>query len=642
MQFQDGMVVQRDQEVTLSGRAAPQAQVSVYFRDEAQHVRADLDGEWQARVPTGSAGGPFFMQVVSGEDRIELSDILVGEVWLAGGQSNMVFRVSSCSTAGEDLPKADFPDIRFFKTTLVTSARENKEVPGVWRRVSPDTASELSGVGFYFARRLHRELEGVPVGIIQSAWGGSKIEPWIGGDAFREDPGLRVVLDRLNESLSGWEEAAAEYAHNMETWYAAHPGVSRMGRLEEDMRDSLHQPDSNAERWKPVDMPFVKAPILKDHQNGVVWFRREVEITPEMAGKELQVDLGLVDAQRIVYFNGEEISSTSDATPVFWMKPLIARVPARLVKEGRGMIVVRCLFQYAGGNSYHCEHRTLATPDGEVKVDLSKGWSFTAGPILGGNPAAGTHAPRPWPVPRVPWDLGQPASMFNAMIAPLAGFPLRGVIWYQGEANVVDGSMYGILLKALMANWRKRWGDPELAFGIVQLAGYGEQMEGPMESPLAEFRQIQFNVARTVPGCGIVTAIDVGDPEAIHPVNKKPVGERLAGWALSEVYGQDIEWSGPQVRDVQIFGNRLRVTFSHVAEGLHARRDPIRAFDLLDGAGVWHRRSGQINGIDSIELDVSGIGRPLSLRYAWGNTPDCDLENSEGLPAFPFVIEIAD
>lgn len=639
--FQAGMILQRRGEWLLSGTAHPGVEVVVRFRGQEPRVRSDLSGRWQARLSTGEAGGPFVMEIESVSESISLDDILVGEVWLASGQSNMEFRLSECSTAGIDVPVADFSRIRYFKTERFTASEERREAIGRWTAVSRQSAGQMSAVAYFFARRVHRELGTIPVGIIQSAWGGSKIEPWIGAEAFIENPDLQYVPGQRQADLEGWEHKVAAFAERMEAWYATEPQLSRDGRLLEDLEAGWHLPDHGNRAWTPTDAPFVKEPILNGDQNGVVWFRKEVEISATMAGRDLLLDLGQIDAQRILYFNGVEVDRTTDAVPWCWMKPAVTRVPASLVQAGRATIAVRCLFQFLAGNPYFSESRVLETEDGADRIDMDRGWEALLSQQLGGGRPAKTREPRPWNDFTVPWDLGRPSSMFNSMIAPLTGFPLRGVLWYQGESNADQPERYRHLLAGMIANWRQRWRNPDLAFGIVQLAGYGEQAKGPMDSHWARFRQMQIEVADAVPGCGFATAIDIGDPLDIHPKDKKPVGERLADWALGAVYGHDLEWSGPRPVGADLSGGTLSIRFSRVAERLHTRHDPIRGFDIRDGAGIWHRVVGRVEGVDTVVVDVSEILGPDMVRYAWGNTPDCDLENSRGLPAFPFQIQLS-
>lgn len=474
--FASGMVLQRDRAVPVWGTADPSEQVVVEVAGQIQQTLADPSGRWKLSLNPMRAGGPVQMLVRGRSSRQVLDDVLVGEVWICSGQSNMDWPLQKSATAQQAIATADLPTLRLFKLDRVAADLPLSDCKATgWQKSSPSSSPAFSGVGYFFARHLHDEL-GVPVGIIQTSWGGTRIEAWTDRAVFESDPDVSPVL-----------------------------------QVERDLRS--------------------RAPTDK--------VRFEADL------KQWQVAATLAEAQG---------------------KPL----------------------------------------------------------------------PRKPVQPASLQERNYPGRLYSGMVAPLAPYGIRGVIWYQGEANVSRAWPYRLLLPAMIRNWRAAWGDESLPFGIVQLAGYGPVQTGPGEaSPRAELRETQRLTAMGVPHTGLTVAIDVGQPDDIHPTRKQEVGDRLALWALATVYGRDLVFSGPMYKSMQIEGDKVRLTFDH-ATGLRPDGDgELQGFEVAGEERTFHRAKAEIIG-DAVVVSSTEVPAPVAVRYGWANSPVCNLENAADLPASPF------
>ena len=622
--FGDHMVLQQRRLVPVWGTAPPRAEVRLSIARQKFVTRADEQGRWRIDLTPMPAGGPHVLRAWC-EDTVTFRDVMVGEVWLASGQSNMEMPVRGwgrVNDADAEVAAADHPSVRLLALDhqVASEPRESARTSG-WQRCSPATVANFSAVAYFYGRALAKEL-GVPVGLIQSTWGGTEVESWTRTGALRQLPGTEAALRALEERAKSGTPLERRQAFERETaeWLA------RGLRLDasRDATPPWHAKTLDDRTWKPMDLPAGWENRGLPDLDGIVWFRRHVTVPAAWRGRELVLSLGRIDDEDSTYFDGTLVGSEK-----VYDHPRTYRVPAELATPGEHVIAVR-VYDWIGGGG-------LWGDAGMMRLH----------PASGAGPADTLRLDGDWkhrvaldlakvgPRPRDPEDPNQPGVLANGMIAPLVPYALRGVIWYQGEQNVGRAEQYRALFPGMIADWRDWWRQPELEFLYVQLAGFLKPARQPGASDWALLREAQ-SMARSLPHTAMVTAIDVGDSNDIHPRNKQEVGRRLALAALGSVYGRDTTWRGPGMASVRAEGAALRVTFAHTGGGLRARggRAP-RGFAIAGADGVWRWARARIEG-DDVVLTSTLVPKPVHARYAWADYPFCDLEGGTGLPAEPF------
>jgi sialate O-acetylesterase len=618
------------------GWADPGERVVVEFQGARVARKADREGRWSAALGPFAAGGPFEM-AVSGRNRLTLHDILIGDVWLASGQSNMAFPMkpmgdwrTGVKDAEREIAGASFPRIRLFGVALRSTPLAQEDVAakeGGWHAVTPQSVGEFSAVAYLFGRELHQRYR-VPIGLIDASWGGTFIESWMSEDSLRRFSEFHQQLDALARATPSNEAAYADYVQRKARWYDEH-GLDDRGHIEG--RDVWAQPAFDDSAWATITEP--RLPTRWDDFEGfggIVWLRKELLIPPEQAGKDVTLHLGYLMQDDTTYFNGEVVGITRG-----YAKPRDYQVPGKYVHAGRNVLAVRLvgLRDNEGDRTLMgiaADADTLRAAAGGVVISMNGTWRCQPGADRRDMPL-----PDPAVIAAHPSLAAAPTVLFNAMIGPLTSFRLRGVIWYQGESNVERAAQYRALFQALISGWRRRWGY-EFPFLFVQLAGFGLERAQAEECHWAELREAQA-AALSLPNTGMAAAIDIGDATDIHPKNKQDVAHRLALAAMSLSYGEDVVHSGPAFRSAQIAGNRVRIEFSNPDSELmiRDRYGYVRGFEIAaaDGKFVWAR--GERIG-PHIELFNESVREPAYVRYDWGNTPDGNVFNTAGLPAAPF------
>ena len=609
--FTDGMVLQRESKNPVWGWAAPGSRVTVSMGGLQAGAVADAAGRWQANLGPFKAGGPFTMTVV-GEKTVALRDILVGDVWICSGQSNMDFATAGSVNGQEEVAAANHPQIRLFMVSRATAAEPLDLVTGQWHVCSPGTVGSFSAVGYFFGRKLNQDLQ-VPIGLIHAAWGGTVAEAWTSAEALGK-------LDDFKAPLAQAAALKAKYRHMnpdqaLADWYrSGDPGTAH----------EWFRPDANTSGWQEVTLPAPLENLAGGIFEGIVWFQRSFDAPPAWAGQELVLELGKVDDIDTTWCNGVLAGSTDG-----WEKLRRYQIPGSAVKAGRNVVAVRLLNPIGGGG--------LIGPGENMRVSLASA-PGTAIPLTGAwRMQTSTRMSNLGPLPGgAETNPNAYTALYNGMIAPLTPLAVRGVIWYQGEANVGRSAQYRTLLPALIDDWRSRFTGRDIGFHIVSLANFLQIAEKPSESAWAELREAQALTTRTLPDCGLALAIDIGEANDIHPKNKQEVGRRLALDAEALTYGaRNVEWSGPWYESMRTEGDRLRLTFSHVGGGLVAKDGPLKGFAVAgaDRHFVW--ADAVISG-DSVVVSAPGVSHPVAARYAWGDNPVCNLYNKAGLPAVPF------
>jgi sialate O-acetylesterase len=624
----DGMVLQRDARVVLWGWANPSERVKIAFNGVRVSTTANSRGGWSTTIGPFPAGGPYDM-TVKGKNSLELHDILIGDVWLASGQSNMEFPLkpsgnwkTSVNNAEREIAGANFPMMRLYRVHQKIGFHPvNDAEADVWTAVTPQSVGDFSAVAYLFGRELHQRYC-VPIGLIETSWGGTPAEAWMseaGLKTFPEfDESIRHV-NRANEKTTVADRDA--YVKQKTLWDSKH-GTEDRGQL--NGRAVWADPTLDVTGWQKVVEPQSKPVAALKGFDGPVWFRREVTIPAEQAGKDLQVHLVTVGKTDVTYFNGERIGSTEG-----WDEPRDYFVPGKWVKSGRNVITVRITGEggYIGMFDSNNPDK-LNVEVGGITIPLAGTWYYQSGPDLADLPPS----PALWSLVDNP---NTPTVLFNGMINPLAPFRIRGVIWYQGEANADRPVQYRTLFPALIKDWRKHWGY-EVPFLFVQLAGFGHNKAEPAEYPWAELREAQ-SMTLALPATGMATAIDIGDEDDIHPRNKQDVAHRLALAAAKVVYGENVVSSGPTFASIQIEGDCARIKFGNLGSGLQIRDKYgyARGFEIAgaDGRFLWAR--AQQDGQDVV-VSNQAVRQPMAVRYDWSNTPDGNVLNKDGLPAIPF------
>ncbi|MCX5660794.1 MAG: 9-O-acetylesterase, partial [Planctomycetota bacterium] len=560
--------------------------------------------------------------------------VLVGEVWICSGQSNMEWSVSMSNEPGKEIAGARHPQIRLLNVPKLKGDQPQTHIGNAtWIDCRPETVAAFSGVGYFFGRELHKQLN-VPIGLINSSWGGTVAEAWTSREALIADPTVADIVSNYAADLPRLKELQTKYEKDIAS-------------IEERIRDKGNEgvgrgwasPAEPSGEWKEMNLPGSWQSKGLDF-SGIFWFRKAVEIPAAWVGKELQLAIGATDKSDVTYFNGEAVGSVTMAQrPDSWSFQRRYTVPAKLVKGGKAVVAVRVHSEkYAGGMTGPAEVMYLACPSlpDSPSIPLAGPWKYATEANYGK-----VELP---PAPMGPDNPNAPSVLYNGMIAPLAPFAIRGAIWYQGESNAGRPKQYRTLFQTLIRDWRKRFGY-EIGFHFVQLANYMAVRADPTQSLWAELREAQ-TMALALPNTGMAVAIEIGEADDIHPRNKQDVGLRLALNALHTTYGKkEVAPCGPILKSAKPEGATLRVSFDHAHGGLVIKEPKagasggksngkLNGFAIAgsDGKFIW--ADAKIDG-QTVVVSSPSVPAPKAVRYAWGDNPICNLANGAGLPASP-------
>lgn len=620
--FQDHAVLQRGQPIRTWGQAKPGEEVKVVFAGKRARARADAAGRWEAQLPALKAGGPHVLTVdtASGAKQT-VNDVLVGDVWLCSGQSNMELQVWRSLDARAEIAGAASDTIRLLTVPQTGSVTplQSFSSPTRWQTVGPDTVRDFSAACYYFARELQKTVD-VPMGLINAAWGGSRIEAWTRSEALRTTGIFNDELDvlaqyaddpvaavgRWSEIWGKWWRARADIAVGDEPWTPGYvPGAG--------WRNAPRELGA----WEHWGVPELAA------FDGMVWYRTTVKLSAQQAAQDAVLVLAPADEMDMTWVNGRAVGSTYGAGT-----GREYALPQGLLREGENSIVVNVLDTYRdGGLSGPASAHALRLADG-ASVPLGNTWQYR---IVPGHD---------WP-PRAPWQSAAGLStLYNGMIAPLGRYGLRGMLWYQGESNTSEADRYGVLLRALRDDWRARFG-ADLPLLVVQLPGYGMPSTQPGESGWAALREVQRVVAGEDADTGLTVTIDIGDRYDVHPSNKQELGRRLARTARHVVYGEKLAPSGPAPLSAKREGDTVTVSFGDISDGLvaYGAEGPI-GFELCGAeAGSCRYAAAEIRG-NSVILRAPNAAGATRVRYGWADSPVVTLFDGAGLPAVPFEIPV--
>ncbi|HEY0333088.1 MAG TPA: sialate O-acetylesterase [Stenotrophomonas sp.] len=619
--FGDHAVLQREQPLQIRGQGVPRSPVEVSLAGQQARARVGADGHWHATLPALPAGGPYVLQVRSGDAEVRATDVLVGDVWLCSGQSNMELQVHRTLDSRSELLNAGHDDIRLLTVRQEASVvpRDDFATAPAWRRSDTDSVRDFSAACYYFARELKQTVD-VPMGLINASWGGSRIQAWLSGGALAKTGLYRDQQAVLARYASQPQQAAAQWGGIWQEWWQRQPGIVA-GDAPWDPKAAPQATWAPAPAalgaWEHWGVPALTA------FDGMVWFRSHVQLTAAQAAQGASLAIGSADEIDMTWVNGRAVGSTYGGDPRQYA------LPPGLLREGDNLIVVSVLDTYRdGGLIGPAEAQAVVLADG-TRVPLSGGWQYRAMPV---------HFDSP---PRAPWQSAAGLStLYNGMVAPLRDFGLRGALWYQGESNTTEPALYGKLLRLYREDLRRQFGR-DLPLLVVQLAGFGAPVSQPVESGSAALRDQQRQVAAEDPRSGLAVAVDIGERTDIHPANKQELGRRLARAARHVVYGQALAPSGPDAVSAKRERDVAVVRFGDVEQGLvaYGAAYPI-GFELCGAAvGSCRYADARIDG-GQVSLSLPAGMDATRVRYCWADSPVCTLYDGNGLPAGPFEIPL--
>ncbi|MFC6102085.1 sialate O-acetylesterase [Olivibacter domesticus] len=608
----NNMILQRDHPIQIWGWAKPGENIKIKFNGHQRSIKANKAGNWHLLLPAMPTGGPYDM-LIEGENIIHLKNILLGDVWFCSGQSNMELPISRVAPKyQQEIDTAHAPAIRQFKVPLSYNFKEVAVdvTSGEWKSVMPQEVLDFSAVGYFFAKQLQEKLK-VPVGIIHCAVGGSPIEAWLSEETLQKYPDLLAKTQEYKDSLLV-DSIKKTDKRKTEIWHAT--------------LDAKDEGLTEVPKWYESSYTFQKAKAIQIpgswDARGSVWLKKEFTLPASVPTQEAMLHLGRIVDSDQAYINGVLVGSTGYQYP-----PRRYKIPPGLLRPGKNTLVVRVISQGKHGEFIPDKEYQLTTASDTIS--LKGDWSFQVG--------ARTQA---FPTDLVTFQY-QPTGLSNAMAAPIFPYSIKGILWYQGESNIATYQRYSSLLTDLVKEWRKKWDDHDLPFLYVQLPNYNPKQQQPTESGWANLREAQrhsLNIAHT----HMAIAIDLGEWNDIHPLDKKNVAKRLALLALKDVYHQKgIIASGPVLKSWEVKGNRVELRFDDQGAALDLRcENNLSGFTLAgtDGKFVWANTEIQGN---MLILRAPSIERPTKVRYAWADNPIAGLYNTAGLPASPFEIDLS-
>jgi sialate O-acetylesterase len=612
--FSDHAVLQRERPIHIWGTAAAGESLTVTLAGSTSRVVADGSGHWRAELPAMKAGGPYRIEVTGANGaRAAAEDVLVGDVWLCSGQSNMELPLTRVLNNDSEIAGAKDPELRILTVPKKTATAPAYDFGGPvsWAAVTPQSVPGFSAACYFMAKEL-RASQHVPIGAVNASWGGTAIRSWLDQEASRVIGSAEVDMLRLYRT----DPVAAnrQFGARWQAWWQAH----------------AHQApwrDDSGLAWKP--MPKIAYwetwgdPAFANF-NGIVWGRKIVTLTADEAARADTLSLGVIDEIDETFVNGVPVGNTFG-----WDVDRVYKLPNGLLHAGRNVILVNLLDSWGyGGFQGPAEKLRLGLAGGGSKP-LGEGWEYVLAPSGIGDP------------PRSPWDAAAGLSLiYDGMIAPLGSYGFRGAVWYQGETDAGSAAGYADKLHAMMAGWRRQFGSPAMPFLVVSLANFGEPQLRPSASGWAEIREAQREAVARDGHAALVIAMDLGDRLDIHPANKQEVGRRLALAARWIAYGAGDPPSGPEVAGVQRTASGIVVRFRGVKGRLHAWSGPRPLGFELCGATQESCRYADATA-EGATVRLADDGRPATrVRYAWADAPVVNLYDEAPLPAGPFEVPI--
>lgn len=604
----DGMILQRNQKLKIWGYADAGEKVTVKFLNKTYSTTADNSGNWNIMLPELKAGGPFVMII----NDITLKDILIGDVWVASGQSNMELPMRRLKPLyGEEMKTVNNQNIRFF----TVPQKYNFKIPqndldgGKWENTNPQTIQNFSGVAYFFAKNLY-EKNKVPVGIIHTSLGGSPVQAWMDANSLKNYPEYLAEAEKwknddLIKSTESGEQALSR------AWY------TELDQSDIGLNQHWENFDLDDSSWKTMNVPG----SWEDQEGpfeGSVWLRKEIMLPKGSAQKAAFLNLGRIKDADVTYINGVKVGNVTYEYPPRWYD-----IPSGILKEGKNIIAVR-ITNGSGKGQFIADKPYYLEIDGQ-KIDLKGTWKYRIGAKMEKMAPGQTF---------IRW---KPTGLYNSMINPLINYKVKGFLWYQGESNTGKPKEYGDLLTTMINDWRSKWNEKDAPFLIVQLANFMETKNQPVESNWAELRDQQRKVSLNVPQTGLAVIIDAGEWNDIHPLDKKTVGDRLSLQALKIADKKNIVADGPVYQSMKLEGSKIILSFKKGTDNF-APVSELKGFAIKNTDGNWTWAKAKTEG-EKIVVWNDSVKNPVAVRYDWADNPDGNLKNKTGLPASPFTTE---
>ncbi|MFC3335139.1 sialate O-acetylesterase [Flavobacterium palustre] len=606
--FSDGMVLQRNKPIPVWGWANPDEKVEIHFNKQAKMVQADKNGKWMVSLSAEKAGGPFEL-IITGKNKIVIKDVLVGEVWICSGQSNMEFQMYKLPDFETQKAQSNEPMIRQFLVVQDLSGTPKEDLKeGKWTVSNKENIKDFTAVGYFFAKKIYTELK-IPIGIINTSWGGTCVETWTSREAFQKSAEFKDMI-------------ATVPSVNMDAIFETYK-KSLLDNIQKIQ--GFEVTDANQEQFKEPDFkdanwPEIKVPSLWENQqigniDGVVWMRKTIILTAEQAKKEAILYLSKVDDEDQTYVNGVQVGTNN-----IWDAKRIYKIPAGVLKEGANVIAVK-ITDYSGGGGIYGDSAELKIDFNGSSIALDGFWKFK---VVNVKVSVSPNS--------------YPSLLYNAMINPLIPYAFEGVLWYQGEANVSRANQYKKAFPLMITDWRTKWNQGRFPFYFVQLSTYdefgGNSTKG---SRWAELREAQTETLK-LPNTGMTVTTDIGNAKDIHPTNKKDVGLRLSAIALNNVYGKKQVYSGPLYKAMEVKGNQIALSFTSIGTGLSTsdKNGILKGFEIAGADKVFYPATAIIKD-NKVVVASEKVPNPVAVHYGWADDDtEINLFNRENFPASPF------
>jgi len=606
--FSDGMVLQRNKPIPVWGWADANEKVEVRFNKQIKTITADSNGKWMLKMDAEKEGGPFELNII-GKNKIVIKDVLVGEVWICSGQSNMEFQVYKTMNAKAEIDDSNYPMIRHFGVAQDLSGSPKEDLKaGKWAISNKENVGDFTAVGYYFAKKIYAELK-IPIGIINTSWGGTCVETWTSREAFKKSNDFKEMIAQV--PIIDIDSLTKSYANAMRERVEKIQG-SKVSTVGENTFKELEFNDSN---W-----PEMKVPSLWENQelgnlDGVVWMRKTITLSAEDLKKKAFLYLSKIDDEDITYVNGTEVGRNT-----IWEAKRVYSVPTTILKEGVNVIAVRVVDNSGGGGIYG-DTADLKLTLGNKILPLEGKWKYKVIVVKT------SLSPNSYP-----------SLLYNAMVNPLIPYAFQGVLWYQGEANVWRAKEYNKAFPLMIADWRTQWKQADFPFYFVQLSTFNENNgNSKVGSRWAELREAQTQTLK-LPNTGMAVTTDIGNAKDIHPTNKQDVGKRLAAIALNNVYGKKMVYSGPLYKSQEIKGNQIILTFDNLGSGLSTSdsNGVLKGFEIAGADKVFYTAKAIIKN-NKVIVIAEKVPNPVAVHYGWADDDtEINLFNKENFPASPF------
>jgi sialate O-acetylesterase len=609
--FGDNMVLQRGKPIRFWGWAKAGELVCVELNGKTESATAAPDGRWQLEIKPPAPGGPYTVKITGPEQQVILREVLVGDVWLCGGQSNMELGLARTRNGADEIAAANHPEIRLFKVQSHVAYAPASIPQGAWKICSPQTVADdggFSAVAYFFGRKLQGELH-VPIGLVEDCLGGTPAESWISPESLHTLKDFDAPLAEIQRLHA---QGGPEYGSFLMHW---------LDEYDLGLKNNWSAADLDDTGWKTVRIPGDFSELGLADAAGVCWFRKEFTLPNPLPPGKAILFLGSIDKMDTAYLNGQWVGASS------WVEnPRVYAINDNILRPGRNVLTVRVFkMKPQGGFLGKPDDLRLVLGD-KIVVPLAGEWK--------GKLSVDARPPHPLPLTFENYPT-MPAVFYEGMIEPVAPLSIRGAIWYQGEANFQRAHQYQTLLPVLIGDWRKLFNEGDFPFYIVSLPAFMHHRDEPGDDAWAELREAQALTAQNVKNSALAVTVDTGDPDNIHPKDKQIVGERLALCALANAYGEKVPFAGPTFVSASTLPGALKLRFKHTGGGLMVKGDKLEEFSVAGEDRKWHWADAKIEG-NCIVVSSPAVPHPVAARYAWQANPAATLYNGDGLPAVPF------